>query len=736
MLKNTKLATQVIAAFSLIIVLIVALGVFNWVQVQKMDRALLNIADSMQVSIDATELDFKVNDASLALKTFETSSDPADGVYAVQRMLLVRDTAEELSQAGLETAAAMVTLKERHIEELSGFVETYSRRRELKDIIRSKGIEYRRAIGRLTTLLEERNAEAAAYRALRASEKFLVTRVRVDRFVDGAPVSDLDSAEAPYKDTLRNLSILSSAILTEEERTILNSVQSGLPEFWESVAEIREVELRSRAELETVHATTDQVLRTLATVRAEAQVARNTLNEQAHTILNQTVHALEGGLALVVLLSAGIAAFLSITMSRGLKRIVMQTTRLAEGDLETEISHADGRGDLARMAHALTVFKDNALTRKRIEAEQAEKDAKEKERLEKDMQRQRRVVGEIETALKKLADGELTHKIDSPAHDPFPSEYDTLRLAFNEVVDTLSQTLSRIVGVAEQVRGGSDEITSAAQDLAGRAETQAATLEQSAAALNELSESVRSTAELARDAEKATQENRETAESGSEIVGNAIDAMQRIEQSSEQITRIIGVIDDIAFQTNLLALNAGVEAARAGEAGRGFAVVASEVRGLAQRASESAREIKALISESTQQVEEGSSLVTRTGQSLEQILQKAKQVSEQASAIAVAASDQASALGEINTGINQLDQVTQQNAAVAEETNAATGSLMQQSSILISELASFKFDRVGVKTANISSAPLADYDSRDSDLIEPAQPSAKGGQNAARMIEF
>ncbi|MGP9788689.1 methyl-accepting chemotaxis protein [Roseinatronobacter sp. NSM] len=289
---------------------------------------------------------------------------------------------------------------------------------------------------------------------------------------------------------------------------------------------------------------------------------------------------------------------------------------------------------------------------------------------------------ELEAGLLRMSEGDLATDIESPTNDPFPLEYESIRQAFNEVSSQLASTMSRIIAVAGQVRGGSEEITSASQDLAGRAETQAATLEQSAAALHELTESVRSTAGLARDAQDSTRENRTSAEQGALIVQRAISAMKQIEKSSEQINRIIGVIDEIAFQTNLLALNAGVEAARAGETGRGFSVVASEVRALAQRASESARAIKSLILESTQQVQEGSLLVLQAGESLDQILVKAKTVAEQASVISVAANDQANSLGEINSGVNQLDQVTQQNAAVAEECNAAAASLLQQSGAL------------------------------------------------------
>lgn len=348
--------------------------------------------------------------------------------------------------------------------------------------------------------------------------------------------------------------------------------------------------------------------------------------------------------------------------------------------------------------------------------------------------KQARIVTDISTGLERLAAGDLTAQIASPAHDPFPHEYEALRASFNKVVSDLGSTMGRIVEVARQVRTGSDEITSAAQDLAGRAETQAATLEESAAALTELTASVHSTADLARTAESVSRANRSIAEEGRCIVGEAIQAMEKIEASSDQINRIITVIDDIAFQTNLLALNAGVEAARAGEAGRGFAVVASEVRGLAQRASESAREIKGLISDSSQHVRSGSSLVSRTGGSLEQILSKAREVSDQVAAIALAASDQSTALSEINSGVNHLDQVTQQNAAVAEETNAAAASLQHQAGVLASALTSFTFQPAS--TWGTRDDPLR---TSDDPFVQVAPPRHRVGSPktvTARMMEF
>ncbi len=305
---------------------------------------------------------------------------------------------------------------------------------------------------------------------------------------------------------------------------------------------------------------------------------------------------------------------------------------------------------------------------------------------------QARVVSEISAGLERLAAGNLSQPIDSPAHDPFPQAYEALRGSYNRVLEQLGGIVAQVAQIAASVRDDSGEIERAAHDLSTRAETQAATLEQSAAALTELTESVSAAATRAAEAETVSRNNRDCAEGGARIVQDAVAAMQAIEKSAAQITRIIDVIEDIAFQTNLLALNAGVEAARAGEAGRGFAVVASEVRGLAQRASESAMEIKGLIADSGKHVKAGSTLVGRAGDSLTEILSMAGAVEKLMAEISVSAREQAIGLSEINTGVIQLDGVTQRNVAVADESTAAANSLRQNAGELVAVLTHFQAD--------------------------------------------
>ncbi|KAB6715359.1 MULTISPECIES: methyl-accepting chemotaxis protein [Roseobacteraceae] len=292
---------------------------------------------------------------------------------------------------------------------------------------------------------------------------------------------------------------------------------------------------------------------------------------------------------------------------------------------------------------------------------------------------QDRVVEGLRVGLKKLASGDLTSRID----DKFAPEYETLRFDFNEAIENLLTAMRSVVENADMIRGEASEISNAADDLSRRTEKQAATLEETATALDQLTSSVRSAAEGANQASDMVETAKANAEASGVVVQEAVEAMSQIESSSNQISKITSVIDDIAFQTNLLALNAGVEAARAGEAGRGFAVVASEVRALAQRSSDAAREINDLISKSGTLVKRGVGLVGETGEALRGIVSSVSEISLNVSEIAVSSREQSSGLAEINVAVNQLDQVTQQNAAMFEQTTAASHSLTREAENLI-----------------------------------------------------
>jgi methyl-accepting chemotaxis protein len=288
------------------------------------------------------------------------------------------------------------------------------------------------------------------------------------------------------------------------------------------------------------------------------------------------------------------------------------------------------------------------------------------------------VMRAISGALAELAQGNLMHRIG----DDVPTEYAQLRDDFNGAMAQLQDTMTNISRSTEEIRSGTGEITQASDDMARRTEQQAASLEETAAALDEITATVRKTAEGADQARSVVSTAKAEADKSGDVVRDAVSAMGGIEKSAQEISQIIGVIDEIAFQTNLLALNAGVEAARAGEAGKGFAVVASEVRALAQRSAEAAKQIKKLISASSQQVGAGVKLVGETGSALQRIAGKVAEMNTLVSEIAASAKEQATALHEVNTAVNQMDQVVQRNAAMMEESTAASHALAQEAQAL------------------------------------------------------
>jgi methyl-accepting chemotaxis protein len=442
----------------------------------------------------------------------------------------------------------------------------------------------------------------------------------------------------------------------------------------------------------------DQIVRSLGDLaRPYGQVADDAQDlVKSATAFAMAVSAgiASGGAALALLV-----AFLII---RGIRRPIAGVTaaagRLAQGDLAVVVPHADERNEMGDLARAVEVFKTNAIERRRLEAEA------QRTRAAADSERERTASEKAEAAavqgaamqalgagLMRLAEGDLTARLEAG----FPAEFAKIRDDFNHAAEKLARAVRGVVDGAIAIRSSTDEISSASDDLSKRTELQAAGLEETAAALGEITATVKKTAEGATHARAVVAEARGDAEKSGEIVRHAVEAMGRIEKSSQGIGQIISVIDEIAFQTNLLALNAGVEAARAGDAGRGFAVVASEVRALAQRSAEAAKEIKGLIATASAEVGNGVKLVAKTGESLARIVAKVAEINSIVGEIAVSAQEQATGLQQVNIAVSQMDQTTQQNAAMAEEATAASRSLSQETGQLSGLVGQFQIRQAG-----------------------------------------
>jgi methyl-accepting chemotaxis protein len=406
---------------------------------------------------------------------------------------------------------------------------------------------------------------------------------------------------------------------------------------------------------------------------------------QTHEALQATVATATSILIIGVLAAALMAGFLGWLLTRLIARPIVDATagmnRLASGDLSVEVTGLNRGDEIGMMAKSVQVFKDNGIEKIRIEADaDAARQAADGERRRNESsqsraaEQQAQVVTDLASGLSRLSSGELTFRLNTP----FAPEYETLRNDFNSAMENLQDAMKVITTNVAGITAGAGEISQASDDLSRRTEQQAASLEETAAALDQITATVKRTASGARQASETVTAAKGEAQHSGVIVNEAVTAMGQIETSSQQISQIIGVIDEIAFQTNLLALNAGVEAARAGDAGRGFAVVAQEVRALAQRSAEAAKEIKELISTSSKQVTQGVDLVGQTGRALQSIVTKVAEIDALVSEISSSAQEQATGLNEVNTAVNQMDQVVQQNAAMVEESTAASHSLAQE----------------------------------------------------------
>ncbi|USI74850.1 methyl-accepting chemotaxis protein [Sphingomonas morindae] len=391
---------------------------------------------------------------------------------------------------------------------------------------------------------------------------------------------------------------------------------------------------------------------------------------------------------IAVIAIVGFSGAMLLLLVRGIATPVRAVTEglgaLARGDRAATVTVGDRADEIGQLGRAMEGLRDQLAAAEQAKAEQAQL-----------------IVTSIGSGLEALSRGDLTYRVTAELQGVFAQ----LKSDYNGALDALATTMAAFTEAASGINSGSVEIRQASEDLSNRTEQQAASLEETAAALSQVTTTVRSAAEDAQRASRVVEAARGDAEQSGQVVKRAVEAMEGIERTAREINDIISVIDGIAFQTNLLALNAGVEAARAGDAGKGFAVVASEVRALAERSAEAAKDIKAKITASGEQVATGVDLVTETGKALGRIVASVGEISGLMGQIATSAEVQSAGLTQVNTAVSEMDSMTQQNAAMAEEATAAARSLAGQADQLAVEVSRFKLDATPRAAAPAMRAP-------------------------------
>ena len=642
------------------------------------------------------------------------------------RTILRRDLTATADRVRLpETKAAlekMLALFERYSRDFDKVVELRQERERLvREGTDTLGRETTAALAKLTAArIQDRDFDTLV-NVSGANEHFHGSRLAVLRYQGRTDEAEADSA---LKRLGESIAMLENAVRAEAHPADRAELEKALA----NVKSYRDAFVRQH-EVTTTYRTLVAAMGEIAgEFGDQAQLSANRQHDALAQIQGSTfslmasrstIATVASAVALVLGLLAAYLIARSILVP--INRMTHAMGDLAGGKLDVAVPALERTDEIGEMAQAVQVFKQNAVDKKRMEEEaEAARQAQAKAEAEQ-RAREAAIVAEVAEVAKAASAGDLDRRIDLAGKDGFllnlcegvnnlvnltgialkdvaavlasvargdltrriTNEYGglfgQLKGDVNQTADKLFEIVTNINSAAGQIGSAASEVAAGSQDLSERSEQQASALEETAASMEELAATVRQNAANAQQANQLAAGAREIAAGGGEVVNNAIGAMGRIEQSSQKIEDIVGMIDEIAFQTNLLALNAAVEAARAGDAGKGFAVVAQEVRNLAQRSAQASKEIKTLIAESSTQVRSGAELVKGAGKTLEDILGSVKRVADIVAEIAAASSEQASGIDQVNAAVSQMDEMTQQNAALVEESAAAAHALEDQS---------------------------------------------------------
>ncbi len=707
---NLTVKSRLYFGFAAIVLLAAALSVFSAWQFTEVETEVATMGALSNGAVRAREISEHIQAARRALLQYVHNGDQAAFKESADRESKAMDLLKQAAIAAASVPERSATYQglQRSVEQLAAkrdaLGKVVDRKDAGRDALFTGGDQLTAASQKLVQAARANGQSAIVQNAMNVETALLLTRVANWRFLATRDPKGVETFNANAAKAWQQIAAMEQTDLPADIAALIAPVQAALTDY--SVA----FEKTSTNMLKADEFYSKEV----APLSGDINDAINVLNlaqrqdleaDEAHTegTIAGTVKVQEIVMAVTVLLG-GLAAFLIAGgISGPLLKMCGAMKELASGNLEVTIPAHDKRDEIGEMAKAVLVFQEAAVENARLEREaaehraQAESDRARNEQAQREaIEHERAVVASsIGSALSKLAAKDLTYRMPTDV----PDAYRKLQFDFNAAIAQLEEAMRSVTGSAHAIHSGTREISTASDDLSRRTEQQAASLEQTAAALDEITATVKKSAQGAIHAREVVAAADEDAKKSAVVVREAVDAMDAIARSAQQISQIIGVIDEIAFQTNLLALNAGVEAARAGEAGRGFAVVASEVRALAQRSAQAAKEIKGLISTSATQVTLGVELVAETGRSLERIMAQVSEISDVVSNIAAGAEEQATGLAQVNTAINQMDQVTQQNATMVEESTAASHSLSQETNQLAGLIGQFQIGGPGGEAA-------------------------------------
>jgi methyl-accepting chemotaxis protein len=668
MLERLSLAKRIGLGFSFVIGVVVlfalAVTVVNWRvgtsfedyrntanQTSVLNAYLEDLLEARLAAIAYRQADTDENAAEVASNLAEiTQSTAGQSAFADYPDLLTDiDALQSTAAEYADTFQQTVTLQEqRHVEVAAITTSGTAARRTLSDVhadVATNGM-----------------GAAAIHAAGTALQELLLARLYAERFLLTNELEALEQAKHHMEQLRRSGRVLTIALV---ERDVLRGqTETALAQMAEFEAAIDRVAAliveRNRLRGEVMDSIGASVTARIDTTLEQVLQRQAQSGLAGQRLLDRTQLMLPIATLLCVFASVAIAYVIGRSTTRAINGLGASTRRLADGDVDLEIQGTEHDHELGNMAKALVVFRNNEVERRSVQAAAEAAHARQKD-----------VVAEVSSRLESLANGDLTVRINSD----FPVEFADLKLNFNRTMDRLDATISQVVETANWLNENIELVGDATTQLSRRNENQAAAIEETSAASNTLSNSVKETSSHAMKAKTFAGNTRQSAANGAKTVEDTTRAMDRIQASSEKISAIIGLIEDVAFQTNLLALNAGVEAARAGDAGRGFAVVASEVGALSRRSAEAVSEIREIISQAAEDVAAGVQTVGQAGISIREIGDMVDEISTLIEEISDAASEQSDSLLSTNASVKQIDTMTQENAAMSEETAATAKSL-------------------------------------------------------------